>query len=224
MSFAGSRPQGHTARFALASGLLDQPEVAYGPAQHSCGETPATNRRRPPDAKLRRHVQPRRIRPRRCQGHPHGPEDGRGRGRMDGGGRGACVLASVPGTVSAAVQSLRNCFRESLSQGLCLAFHCHGVWQHCQERLTCSGSSERRPAPAPRPARETKTEGRACARSSGGRPGGTGGGRGHPCDLQMVLSHCRAHFDRRGGKRDVPRSTPGFGLSLLEMQKATLTW
>lgn len=60
--------------------------------------------------------------------------------------------------------------------------------------------------------------------AQGAGPGGTGGGGGHPCDLQMVLSHCRAHFDRRGGKRDVPRSTPGFGLSLLEMQKATLAW
>lgn len=87
---------------------------------------------------------------------------------------------SVPGTVSAAVWSPRNCFRESLSQGVCLAFHCHGVWQHCQERLACSGSSERRPASAPRPARETRTEGRACARSSGGRPRGTGGGGGAP--------------------------------------------
>lgn len=219
MPFAGSRPQGHAARFALASGLLDQPKVAYGPAQHSCGETPATNRRRPPDAKLRRHVQPRRIRPRRCQGMDVAV------GGWTVGGGGVRARKSVPRTVSAAVRSPRNCFRESLSQGLCLAFHCHGVWQHCQERLTCSGSSERRPAPAPRPARETRTESRACARSSGGRPGGDGWrGGGHPCDLQMVLSHCRAHFDRRGGKRDVPRSTPGFGLSLLEMQKATLAW
>lgn len=96
-------------------------------------------------------------------------------------GGGVRARESVPGTVSAAVRSPRNCFRESLSQGLCLAFHCHGVWQHCQERLTCSGSSERRPAPAPRPARETRTEGRACARSSGDRPGGPGGGTPVTC-------------------------------------------